>query len=267
MTVYALTLSALAIPFFLAGIKTHRKGLIPGLFLSLFFWSRISPPLGLVALGSAAYLFWSVKPFARTSRKKTAPSVWLANPALPIFLVFLLTAGLFCILGSCITDYGRILCLPSPVLSSGATLSFGAWLTAPIFFGSLCDRKGPFPSAVLLALGAELSVLFAALSSHGHGFFLLGVFGANFCISGFFIVMPMICAAFWGADRFLRVYPFTALTLALLWRALDPSARNKNADFYLSGDFLISLLILSLVAALFLYMAWKKRFVLLSGHR
>ena len=115
MTSFTQLLMLLAIPIFLSGMPVNRKGLITGLFVSLYFLGRFNPLLSLVPFGCAIYLFLLTKR-SLISRK---PPTRFKNPALPMFMVFLLTMGIFCAFGESITGYGQILNLPAAILDSG----------------------------------------------------------------------------------------------------------------------------------------------------
>lgn len=262
MTSFTQLLMLLAIPIFLSGMPVNRKGLITGLFVSLYFLGRFNPLLSLVPFGCAIYLFLLTKR-SLISRK---PPIRFKNPALPMFMVFLLTMGIFCAFGESITGYGQILNLPAAILDSGKSAVNLACLAGPVVFGSWCDKKGPFFAAVLLTLLSETSVLLASSGQITHAFFILGMFLTYFCISGFFVLMPMLSSVFFGQMAFGRVYPLLALLLAVLWQMFPPvGSRNWNA-FYQSGDFLASLLFLSILSALFLYLSWRKRLALVTDN-
>lgn len=260
MTSFVPALSLFAIPLLLSGVAQKHKGLITGLFIALYLLSRVHPLLSLVPLSCAAYLFMVTKhriPKGKVRRK-------FRNPALPLFMVFLLTMGIFCAFGESVVGYGQTLRLPPRILSAGNSAVALACLIGPVAIGNRCDKKGPFFVAVLLTMLNAISVLLTAGGRMAHTFFILSMFSTYFCISGFFVLMPLLASVFFGEQAFRRIYPALALLLALLWQMFPPAERRNWNDFYQSGEFLVSLLCLSVFSAIFLYLSWKKRLSLIT---
>lgn len=262
MLSFFLTFALLAIPILIHRIDTRRKGLVTGMFLSLFFWGNLTPALSLVPLGAALFLFWENRP--NLSAVRQVPFV--KNPALPMFVVFLLSMTIFCAFGTAFSDYGSYIGVSPEYLSIGEQLKAAACLIGPLLTGSRCDRKGPFSTAILLTLLAELSVFITSSGNTHQALFLTGTFIVHICISGFFVLMPVIASAFFGETLFYRMYPFIALTAALAWTAARLLYLNGWVSAYNPGDFLIGLLFLTVLSATFICIAWKRRFVLLSQH-
>lgn len=140
MTSFVPALSLFAIPLLLSGVAQKHKGLITGLFIALYLLSRVHPLLSLVPLSCAAYLFMVTKhriPKGKVRRK-------FRNPALPLFMVFLLTMGIFCAFGESVVGYGQTLRLPPRILSAGNSAVALACLIGPVAIGNRCDKKGLF---------------------------------------------------------------------------------------------------------------------------
>ena len=257
---FVLVLALLFIPFLIHHIDTQRKGLITGLFLSLFFWGKISPVLPLVPFSCALFLFRQKRP-ALPQKARFRPM----NPALPMFLFFLLSMVVFCALSLSFYSYGSYVGIDTHTLRLGEQWGNLALLIGPVWIGNRCDRRGPFHSAILLTLAAELSVWIAAAGSAHPFLFIAGAFCVHLCISGFFALMPVITAVFLGESAFYRAYPLLASLAAGMWIAVRLLYVNRLADACQPGNFLISLLFFAVLSAAAVSFSWKRRFVLLAG--
>ena len=258
---FFLTFALLSIPMLVHHIDARRKDLVIGLFLSLFFLGSAEPILCIVPFAAALFLFLNNLPRLAAVRS----SLLVKNPAMPMFVVFLLSMTIFCALGVSFFNYGSFIGIDGEVIVLGEHWGNLALVLGPIWTGNRCDKKGPFSTAVLLTLLSELSV-WIAVSGENHQFlFVVGSFAVHLCISGFFTLMPIISAVFFGDIRFYRRYPLIALSAAVTWTAVRTLYLNRWADTYNPGNFLISLLILTVISAIFVFVSWKRRFVVLPG--
>lgn len=186
-----------------------------------------------------------------------------------MLVVFLFSMAVFCAFADAYYNYGSFLRLDPAALTFSRRLSFAAYLLGPLIFGNLCDKKGPFGAGVFLALLAELSVLLAGNGHYSLLLFVMGSFIMQLCISGFFVLMPLLSAAFFGTSQFLRLYPAIAFSTGIFWAFAKYMYQHRWSASSNPGDFLLSLLFLIMISALFVYMAWKRRFVLVQpaqGH-
>ena len=140
-----------------------------------------------------------------------------------------------------------------------------ALVLGPIWTGNRCDKKGPFSTAVLLTLLSELSVWIAVSGEKPS----VSVCRRIICCSPMYLRFLHPHAdnlrSLFGDIRFYRRYPLIALSAAVTWTAVRTLYLNRWADAYNPGNFLISLLILTVISAIFVFVSWKRRFVVLPG--
>lgn len=260
---YMTSLSLFIFPVIISHAVTDRKGLVTGLFAVLIFLCSGKPVLLTVPLAAASLLC------VRRRQNLPAPSsvIYVKNPALPVLTVFLTTMAVFCALSDASVSFASYASLDARIIARGRVLAGMAVLAGPLVTGIRCDRKGPFSTAVLLALASEVSVLFISGSLTSPSFYLAGIVLMYLSVSGFFVVMPVIAGAFYGRDQF----PLSYLTLLLPVVSVCFSARwlyrSRWTGLGNPGDFLIWLLFLSALSALFLTIAWKHRMVLVTDRR
>lgn len=257
---YSLFIAVLLIPFFISGIKTYRKGLVTGLFISLLYWGKITPALSLISLGSVLCIFFS----GRKNQQKEEVIPYVKNPGLPMLWVFIISMTIFCAFENSFALYGNYLGISSEILQFSGSLDIFAFLAGPVILGSWCDRKGPFGAAIFLTLLSEISVWCAANAEVGTTLFVLGCFFVHFCSAGFFVVLPVLVYTFFGKVHFARLYPAVALVTAVVWIGARLLYLHLWSASYNPGSFLISLSLLTILSAFFLVVAWKKRFTLVA---
>ncbi len=257
---YLFFIAALAIPFFIGGLKTYRKGLVTGLMISLLYWGKILPILMIVPLGAAACIYFT----AHQSKETKEAVLHVKNPALPMLAVFVVCMAIFCAFEDSFALYGSYVGLRSQTLLLSRDLDKVSFLIGPIIFGNWCDRKGPFSAAIFLTFLAEISVWCAANTQNFTSLFITGSLLVHLCTSGFFVVLPVIVHTLFGKSHFYRMYPAMALIAATAWvssrllylRSWSPSTNP--------GSFLISLTLLTIVSAFFIYVAWRRRLSLVT---
>lgn len=252
----------LLIPLLTSVIETDQRGLLTGLFISLYFLSALHPVLSLVPLAAAVTVFFLRRP----SAVQLSDCVIIKSPAIPFFMVFFVTMLIFCALSGSIFQYGAYLRADAAVLQRSKQLAGLAVLAGPLVFGRLCDRRGPLRAAILLALTAELSVLLITASSHFAACFYIGAFLLSMSASGLFITAPLAAAAFLGQPQFLLTYPFL-LPPALLAYGVSRQLSEQSGVASDPGDFMITLLLLSCLSAFFLRLSWKRRLTLVTARR
>lgn len=257
---YLLFIAVLAVPFFISNIKTYRKGLVTGLFVSLLYWGKVLPILVLVPLGAALCIY--ITPSQAKGQKENV--LYIKNPSFPMLAVFVVSMAIFCAFEDAFTLYGNYIGLGRQSLSLSANLDIIALLLGPVFFGNWCDHKGPFSAAICLTLLAEISVWCAANGENWTGVFIVGSFLVHLCTSGFFAVLPIVIHILFGKSRFTRSYPVMALLAAASWISSRLLYLHSWSPSDNPGNFLISLTLLTIVSAFFIYFAWRHRLSLVN---
>lgn len=253
-----LTLGLLSLPLLLRKVKTHRRGLMTGLFCSLYLWGILNPLLSAVSFGAALWIFID----CRKLPEQKSPPFYVKNPGTVMLSIFVSFMAVFCALGDSFYDYGFYIGIREKVLDTSSLVSYAGYLLGPLWIGGRCDRKGPFGTAVFLTLLSECAVLFASVGSFNLLLFIAGSFLEGFCIAGFFTLLPLLIAAFYGESFFLRFY-LSAAGSVFIFRGFAAYQYAKGQFSSANpGEFLIGLLFLTLLSVFALYMAWKKRFVL-----
>ncbi|MGC2872502.1 hypothetical protein ACDL92_04270 [Ihubacter sp. mB4P-1] len=255
-------LALLLIPLLTSVIKTDQRGLLTGFFISLYYLSQAQPALTLIPLMASAAVFYIHRPAAES----LSTCVFIKNPAMSFFIVFFITMLTFCAFSSVIFQYGYYLHPTAAVLERSKQLSSLAVLAAPLLFGRLIDKKGPFFAAILLSLAGELSVLFISAADHAIALFFPGSFLLSATVAGFFVVMPLVSAAFFGSQQFFLSYPFLLPPAVLLYGFVSYLSKRSSIS-HAPGEFTVTLLLLSCLSALFLFLGWKRRMVLITNKR
>ena len=262
MTDTVSVLALLLIPLLTSVVKTDQRGLLTGLFLSLYFLSALHPALSLVPLAAAVTVFLQRRP----EPDQLSKCIVVKSRATPFFMVFFVTMLIFCALSSHVFQYGAYLQADQTTLLRAKQLSgLSVWI-GPLFFGRLCDRRGPFRAAILLALMAELSVLCITSAERTAALFCVGAFLLSMSVSGLFTVVPLAAAAFQGQTQFLLTYPFLLPPAILSYAAARHISRQSDV-FRDPGDFMVMLLFLSCLSAFFLFLGWRRRLVLVTDQR
>lgn len=258
---YLLILALLLLPVLISKMKTSRKGLVIGLFVSLFFWGRLNPLLSFIPAGAAIVIFLSDRP----KRIPKEDRIHIKRPSLPMFVVFLTSMTIFTAFGDSFINYGQYLNLSRDTLFASEQWDNLACLLGPLLLGNWCDRKGPFGAAIFLTLLSEVSVWMAGNAETSNTLFIVGSFSVHLCISGFFVLMPVITSVFFGENHFLHTYPAIALFTAAIWTGTRLLYLHNWQTNYNPGSLLISLLLLTIVSAIFIFIAWRRRFVLVKN--
>lgn len=248
-----------SIPLLIFRVKTCRRGLMTGLFLSLFFWGKLNPLLYPVSFSAALYLHFADK----RRNPVQVRELYVLNPSVSMLLFFMLAMTLVFSLHQVMFSYGDYLMLSEKLLAVCRALTFPAWLAGSLSGGLYCDRKGPYRTAAMLTLLVELSVFLASFGAQIPALFLAGTLLLSLCISAFFTLMPLLAHAFLGSDCFFRFYPLMCIFCLLLLSVLK-YAQNRTAFSANPAAPLLSLTLLAFTAACFLYTVWKRRFILVA---
>lgn len=244
----------LTIPVFLYRAETFHRGLLTGIFISLFSLGS-GGLLSLVPLAAASGLSLACK---KTSKGKTA-AVPVKNRSLPFFIAFVLA------LSVCYFSYQGI--APCFFLMAGkgenvvypVFLRILACIFGPLSLGLWLDRDGPFPPALFLCFSYIVAIWLTAMGLASHSPYLLGRCLADFSVSGFFTVMPALVIACFGESSFIRVYAKGAFA-ALSGLFISGLITKKTGAAILSRENpAIFLIFMSALSLWFLHLAWKKR--------
>lgn len=266
MTDYLFTLGLLSVPLLICRIRTGRRGLVTGLFLSLCYFGKADILLLAVPLSAAAFLYFNEKKESGPEIEKFSEKgqIYVLNPSVSMLALFAAAMIIFCAFSDAFYHYGAYLMINEKVLLISRQLSFSACLLGPLAAGSWCDRKGPFSAAIGLTLASEFSVLLASAGEASLLLFVLGSFLMSMCISGFFVLLPLIASAYFGTANFRRFYPVICIFAAVFWSIARYQYTNRWSASANPGGFLLSLVLLTFISACFIYTAWKRRFVLVS---
>lgn len=259
-----LTALLFILPFFLQR-DIPRPGLFIGLWVSLFFWGRLTPILSLLVFACA--LIYSVARYKTPSGQANKPymnqqSLSIKRASLPQFLLFVSALTMFCALGEVVSSYGAFIGITEPLHLQAKGFGFITSLLGPLWFGLLSDKKGPFHAMMTLLLTAALAVSMSAYSSISPELFPLGEGMLWLSISGTFVLLPVFMELYLGRLTLFRTFPRYLVLLAGLWGTIHYAFVTDPMAVEHSASFLILAVILLLAAALFGTLAWKNRLVI-----
>jgi len=249
----------LAVPVFLIPVKSYRKGLITGLFISFIFLTAEEPVLLSVPLSAVLFMFFT---YSRAGVRGEKPAFYVKKPGAALLTIFLLTMVIFCAFGDAFYHYGQYIRVSEEVLRFTGQAAPAAVFAGPVLIGNRYDRKGPFNTIIFLTLLSAFSVLLAGCGGQSELLFVLGNCLIYLCISGFFVMMPLTALSFFGKEHFLQLYFPIAFNAGLLWTAARYFYHRSGDLLGNPGDFLLSLMFLVLVSAFTAILAWKRRFAL-----
>ncbi len=248
-----------ALPLLIFRVKTCRRGLLTGLFISLFFWGNLNPLLCTVSLSAALYLYFSEGRRNPVQKEK----LYVLNPSFPMLVFFMTAVTCIFSLHQVMFEYGAYLTLDERILSICRALTFPAWLTGSLLCGLYCDKKGPYRTATALTLLTEAAVLLASFGAQIPAFFITGFLLLELCVSAFFVLIPLLTYGFLGKYNFFRLYPLMCLFCLILLSILRYGQRKIDTSVNPAAP-LLTLTLLAFTAACFLYTVWKKRFVIVA---
>lgn len=248
-----------ALPLLIFRVKTCRRGLLTGLFISLFFWGNLNPLLCTVSLSAALYLYFSEGRRNPVQKEK----LYVLNPSFPMLVFFMTAVTCIFSLHQVMFEYGAYLTLDERILSICRTLTFPAWLTGSILCGLYCDKKGIYRIAATLTLLTEAAVLLASFGAQIPALFITGSILLELCVSAFFVLIPLLTYGFLGKYNFFRLYPLMCLFCLILLSILRYGQRKIDTSVNPAAP-LLTLTLLAFTAACFLYTVWKKRFVIVA---
>ncbi len=248
-----------ALPLMIFRVITCRRGILTGLFISLFFWGNLNPLLCTVSLSAALYLYFSEGRRNPVQKEK----LYVLNPSFPMLVFFMTAVTCIFSLHQVMFEYGAYLTLDERILSICRALTFPAWLTGSLLCGLYCDKKGPYRTATALTLLTEAAVLLASFGAQIPAFFITGFLLLELCVSAFFVLIPLLTYGFLGKYNFFRLYPLMCLFCLILLSILRYGQRKIDTSVNPAAP-LLTLTLLAFTAACFLYTVWKKRFVIVA---
>lgn len=260
MTNICLTLMLLTLPLLVLQRPSARSGLHAGLWVSLFYIGRLH--------ASFSIIVFSIALFDHCFRQKEVsadiPDIQIRRPSMPQFLTFLSSMIIFCALGKVYPAYGEFLHLEQDMLYAASITGFLGSLIGPILFGRLSDRKGPFPAMITLILLAASSIAITAYSAVSSLLFPIGEALLWLSVSGTFVLLPIFMQLYFGRRHLSRTAPAFILFMTALWSFVYYVFDTDGEQIRHAATFLTFAVYLILTAALFSFLAWKNRLVLVK---
>ena len=190
--------------------------------------------------------------------KNTVQNRSCIRPAsLPMLLAYLGVMGFVLALTPAmnisLTSQAQRVCLPGFIMGL-------------VYFGFLTNLRGALFSGILLPFMTMVSIFAISLGEYpplyllGKGFFAC-------CQGGFFILLPKIIPIFLGESRFKASYALIAplvggfMVLSYYIAAKAVLTAEAMEELY------TALIILSCIAALFLFIAWQRRYYLVIDNK
>ncbi len=255
-----LTAMLLTMPLFILEKPVSQRGLSIGLWVSLFFLGRLHASLSVLVFAIALFDYL----FTGQGIPKDSSEVMIKRTYMPQFIVFLSAMVIFCALGKVYPAYGTFIQMDATVLEIANITGFFCALAGPIFFGWLSDRKGPFPAMVSLILLAASSVGITAYSVISSVWFTVGTGLLWLSISGAYVLMPILTRLYFGQWQLIRQAPGLIGMMTALWGFIYYVFETDSQQILHSSTFLTFAVYLILIAALFSFLAWKNRLVLVK---
>lgn len=245
----------LIMPVFLYNRNTFRKGLLLGCFTALLFAGQSHPLLTLVPVIAALSLSCANKKDFNTKHNITN-----GNSSLPFFILFVFTIGLcyFCYKN---TIYGHTGQNNDYIALYKQFIYFIAVISGPLLTGIWCDRQGPFAAAVFLCLSYVITIWITIISSIYNELSLGALFFADFNISGLFTIIPITAETCLGKKGFFQTHIMLSVSLLIAFEVSLILFKETIFQYLSYESFLILLLLLSGLALIFLYYAWKHRII------
>lgn len=255
-----LTAMLLAMPFFIMEKPDSQSGLSVGIWVSLFFWGRLHTSLSVLVFAIVLFDYL----FTRKIISADSADICVKRTYMPQFIIFLSAMMFFCALGKVYPAYGVYIQLDESVLEIANLTGFIGSLAGPVFFGWLSDRKGPFPATVTLILVAASSVGIIAYSIVSTVWFIVGTSLLWLSISGTFVLAPILTRLFFGQVQLTKQAPGLIGMMTALWGFIYCVIETDGQQILHSATFLTFAVYLTLIAALFSFLAWKNRLVLVK---
>lgn len=245
----------LIMPVFLYNGNTFHKGLLLGCFTALLFAGQFHPLLTLVPVIAALSLSCANK-----KDFKMKHNIANGNSSLPFFILFVFTIGLcyFCYKN---TIYGHMEQNNDYITLYSQFIYPFAVFSGPLLTGLWCDRQGPFAAAVFLCLSYVITIWMTINSSIYNELCLGTLFFADFNFSGLFTILPVTAETCLGKKVFFQTHIKLSFSLLISFALSLIFFKEENFQYLSYESFLILLLLLSGLALIFLYYAWKHRIV------
>jgi len=255
-----LTAMLFIMPFGMIKNGLHRQGLHVGLWVSLFFLGRLHASLSFLVFAIALLDYR----FTGQGIPKSSSEMIIKRTHLPQFIVFLSAMVIFCALGKVYPAYGTYIQLNRSVLEIANLTGFISSLAGPVFFGRLSDKKGPFPAMITLILVAASSIGITAYSVVSPVWFVVGTGLMWLSISGTFVLIPILISLYFGRAQLAKYAPGLIGMMTALWGFIYYAFETDSQQVHHSATFLTFAVYLVLIAALFSFLAWKNRLVLVK---
>lgn len=147
------------------------------------------------------------------------------------------------------------------VLPSKLLVALGSFL-GPILAGAFIDRRSGFLGGIVLAVLGQLALCILVETSQHPYIYILAVLVYGIASTSLFIIMPAIIRDYFGEKFFGRVYVPTILPIIATIYFTTKFVNNIPATYPGYSSILIFFLISLAFGALFLFLAWQRRFVI-----
>lgn len=280
-------------PLLLRGVTAghRREYLVLGLFMSLGLLGRDSMVVSLGAL-----VIWGVIFFAKSklpsglqrlsaseasadeagSKEKVQPPAapglnagqvlvlgLMARRVSFVLLIFsFLLFAMFYSFHSAVPIFCRVtgveehLILPSQLL-----VGLGAFL-GPIIAGAFVDKKSGFLAGIAFAVLGQLAICILVETTQHPYIYHLAALCYGIASTSIFVIMPAIIRDYFGEQFFGRVYIPSVLPVIATVYLTTRFVKNIPATYPGYSSILIFFLISLAFGALFLFLAWQRRFVI-----
>lgn len=254
-----LTAMLLIMPLLTLRQGVHHNGIITGLWISLFFWGRLHPVFSLIVFSVALINFFFI-----TQKRKTVDTTYYhRKTSLPQFFIFLSAMIIFCALSETFLFYGQILGIESEVLQISSYYGFFSSIAGPVIFGTITDKKGPFPAIMILIITAAAALAVTACSGNYPIIFPLGQILLWLSVSGCYTVLPLFTRIYFGEKTLYKIAPAIILYLTLLWGIIHYWYHLISSETEIVSSIFMYLIILPMIAAAFSFSSWNNRFELI----
>lgn len=258
-------LMLLSILFFIREKTSSFHGLFLSGSVSLFFLCKGIPVLILIPV-----MFSIVGHIKLNTREKTKSSFrsmdafsHIAKKPATIWLIFFLSSmSVFSSFYSLIDLYGIQIGVSLKHTNIVAIVRILGTVIGPLLTGLLSDQKGTLVASIFLTICGETSIwLLTMPASHLYLYYIGNLtFGITF--ASFFIIIPKLLLLFFNPNSFRKTFIFFSPVIIGSWVIGFLVFHLFSSNILIISCFLIAILIISMMAAFFIFMAWQKRFVL-----
>lgn len=140
-----------------------------------------------------------------------------------------------------------------------------AMTLAPLFTARLMEKKGVFSGCVLLIFLCESAILCLG-SFTGWGWQLCGRSLYAMALAGLLVIIPVLTVYLYGQADYLESAGRLTFFLPVGFLTAEPFRYLINVGEFPQGDAVIFLLLLLVASFFCIFMAWKRRFVILKNN-